>query len=454
MIPKLQLLIFTLFMACQLSAQFVEYSYSLDHFSDYELSIENTPKSIIDSYNNIYVAAKRSNWPLSGYTLGISKSDLEGSISWFYEFDSIAFNQYGFFQMMMNPIDSSLYVGTGADNSVVIIDKDGILKDSIKFQFPNDETNAVFSGGISKNFIIQDDGTIIYWVYSSFLDPTSGQVVLSRHFYEYINDMSLNFLSKVVLVEEIFDLGYYESIYGWASTTDIDQTINGFIIKTTLEYGIAGNEMQFIIDKSFLYNDELEELESVDGKITYYESILSYSLENDDSCSTINGSNPNNSTFAVWNADDYISEPTLGVITINDSVYICEDNVGFPLENKIGYAKSLVGAIGSYGIPLPEWGGLFLGINILLWDGQTSTSDNTNLSVEVSPNPFYDQFTIINDSDKQLQYQLYTSQGREIKEGSLSEELILNIEEETAGLYFLRVTDEKSGAKIFKLVKL
>ena len=81
--------------------------------------------------------------------------------------------------------------------------------------------------------------------------------------------------------------------------------------------------------------------------------------------------------------------------------------------------------------------------------------DNQQLSdVFVSPNPFQERFTIVNESNNKLQYRLYTSQGREIKQGSLTKQSILSIEQESAGLYFLRVEDEQGRGKVFRLVNL
>ena len=87
-------------------------------------------------------------------------------------------------------------------------------------------------------------------------------------------------------------------------------------------------------------------------------------------------------------------------------------------------------------------------------DLTTSVDDQQLSGVIISPNPFQESFTIVNESKNQLQYQLYTSQGKLVKKGILTKQLIVNIEEEAAGLYFLRVEDEQGGSKVFKLMKL
>ena len=65
-----------------------------------------------------------------------------------------------------------------------------------------------------------------------------------------------------------------------------------------------------------------------------------------------------------------------------------------------------------------------------------------------------ESFTIVNESKNQLQYQQYTSQGKLVNKGILTKQLIVNIEDEAAGLYLLRVEDEQGGGKVFKLIKL
>ena len=170
MTTKLQLLIITFLMTCQLNAQFQELSYPLDQFEGY-----NHLSHDVDSDYNVIIASYNNNQG----KLGVSKVNLKGQEKWFTEINITdgTTHDYQWIQVVTNPLDSTVCIGLS--NKVLILDNNGNLLNTIQFPFPDEDQNQ------HKNFIINNNGEIIYWYeYGDYiLNPDNKDFY--RKFYSY-----------------------------------------------------------------------------------------------------------------------------------------------------------------------------------------------------------------------------------------------------------------------------
>ena len=81
-----------------------------------------------------------------------------------------------------------------------------------------------------------------------------------------------------------------------------------------------------------------------------------------------------------------------------------------------------------------------------------STKDlSENNVIQILPNPSTGQFQIRMDDNIIYNYQLINSNGKLVKKGKITNMQIINLEDQTSGIYFLKLYDNKFQ-KVVKLI--
>ncbi len=331
-------LLIGLFCLQQLAAQFQEYKYSLEHYTEwYELDYYYD----VDQDNNIYCVGYNNNTS----KIGVTKSDLEGNVIWFTEHSASHTTSFSNnkIQVSTNPLDSSVFVGL--KDTIFVFDVEGNFSYDIQLPFPQDFGNTTYSKRCT-DFIIQDDGDLIYWSNVTKKGPFDEfsecyPFNLDRRFYKYSNGNST--LLKISDVDDVWGRSA-SLLMKW-----IDKTKNGYAMHSTAYYepGVLSGAT-YVRHKSILYDKEFNLVEEVSGVYSYEERALIYTNWNTDlSCNTLprpEGTSPS------WNYTKYsVTEPMPNVITMDDVVLFCDGST-WELENYLGYTTNLNNGRGSYAI--------------------------------------------------------------------------------------------------------
>ena len=76
------------------------------------------------------------------------------------------------------------------------------------------------------------------------------------------------------------------------------------------------------------------------------------------------------------------------------------------------------------------------------------------LEMSAYPNPTTSKLTLTVADATDLSYQLYDTKGNQIKSNVVSEALtVINLEDQPAAVYFLKVVQSKEPLKTFKIIK-